>query len=105
MNGVGVLSQAHHDVVRLDVPVNVVHLMHVLYSLQQLVEEHQGGLQAEFLTAKIEQVLKTGPKQVSDQEDELVLHGNSLFDEFWEPDTLQCLEILDLSEQLRKLLI
>ena len=51
VNCVGVLAQAHHDIVRLDVPVNVVQLMHVLHALQQLVEEHQGGLQAELLTA------------------------------------------------------
>ena len=71
---VGVLTQAHHDVVRLDVPVNVVQLMHVLHTLQQLVEEHQGGLQAELLTAEVEQVLKAGSQKISDQEDELVFN-------------------------------
>ena len=74
MNCVGVLTQAHHDVVRLDVPVNVVQLMHVLHTLQQLVEEHQGGLQAELLTAEVEQVLKAGSQKISDQEDELVFN-------------------------------
>ena len=37
-NCVGVFAQAHHDVVRLDVPMNVIQLMHVLHSLQQLIE-------------------------------------------------------------------
>ena len=72
MHCVGVLAQAHHDIVRLDVAVNVVHLVHVLHPLQQLVEEHQGGLQAELLIAEVEQVLEAGPEEVSDEEDEFV---------------------------------
>ena len=77
----------------------------MLNSFQQLVEEHQGRLKAEFLTAKIEQVLKTGPKQVSDQENELVLNRDALLDQFGETNALEGLKILDLSQQLRKLLV
>lgn len=51
VDGVGVVAQAHHDVVRLDVPMNVVHLVHVLHALQQLVEDHQRRFQTEFAAA------------------------------------------------------
>ena len=57
------------------------------------------------MSAKIEQVLKTGAKEISDQEDELVLDGDALLEQCWESCTFQRLKILNLSEQLRELLI
>jgi len=43
VDSIGLLAQTHHYVVGLDVPVNVVPFMHVLDSLEQLIEEHEGG--------------------------------------------------------------
>ena len=57
---VGVLSQAHHDIIRLNVSVHVVELVQVLDSLQHLIEYHQRRFQAELLSAEIEEVLEAG---------------------------------------------
>ena len=41
------LTQPHHGVVRLDVPVNVMLGMHELDTVKDLVEQHQSCLEAE----------------------------------------------------------
>lgn len=60
MNCVGKSPDSHHDVVGLQIPVDVETFVHGLDQLKQLVEEHQGGLDAELASAKVKQIFQTG---------------------------------------------
>lgn len=62
VHDVGVLAQAHHYVVRFDVAMNQVALVHVLHSIEQLYEQHQSRLQGEFLPAQLEKIFHSGPE-------------------------------------------
>ena len=50
MHCVGIFAKTHHYVVRLDIAMDVVELVHILDSVQQLVEQHQGCLESELAT-------------------------------------------------------
>ena len=95
-----VLAQTHHHVVRLDVPVDVVLAVHVLDALQNLIEEHEGGLEGELLAAQNKQVFQTGPQQLGDHENKFVFHADTLLDEFGKAHRVERVEVLDLSQQL-----
>jgi hypothetical protein len=47
------LSNAHQEVVRLDVAVQEVFRVHVLYPAEHLIREHEHSLEAEFPIAEI----------------------------------------------------
>ena len=64
---VAVPSDAHEEVVRLDVAVDEVLVVHVLDPPDHLVRQHEHGLHGEPPGAEVEEVLKAGAKQVHDQ--------------------------------------
>ena len=64
---VAVPSDAHQEVVRLDVAVDEVLVVHVLDPPDHLVRQHEDGLHGEPPGAEVEEVLKAGAKEVHDQ--------------------------------------
>jgi len=59
-------TKSNEEVVWLDVTMNEVLGVDVLDTAQQLLGNHQDGLQAELARAKVEQVLQTGSQEVHD---------------------------------------
>ena len=55
--------------------------------------------------AKVEEVFQAGPKQICDQEYDLILDRNTLLDKLGEAHIFQSLEVLNLAEKLGKLLV
>ena len=78
--------------------MNHIQAMHMLHALKKLVEEHEGGLEGELCTAKIEQVLDTRPQEICYHIDKLVFHRDALINKSWEALTLQVFELGDLLE-------
>lgn len=74
MHDVRSVSEAHHDVVWLDVSVDVILPMQKFYPLQKLIEQHESRLQGKLFVAEVEQILKTRTKEVSHKVYEFVLH-------------------------------
>ena len=64
---VAVPPDAHQEVVRLDVAVDEVLVVHVLDPPDHLVGQHEDGLHGEPPGAEVEEVLKAGAEQVHDQ--------------------------------------
>lgn len=58
MKSIRVAAQAHHHIIRLEVSVNVVFLVHHFYALQGLVKQHHGGLEAELAPTEVEKVFQ-----------------------------------------------
>ena len=83
MDGIRVLTHAHHDVIWLEVSVNQTFTMHVLETLQDLIEQHQRGLRREFSAAKIEQVLQCRTEQLRDHVDLVFFHTDALVNQLW----------------------
>jgi hypothetical protein len=65
---IGLLAQANEEVVGLNVTVNEILGVHILYSIDHLVRKHQDCLQTKFAVAKAEQVLEGWAKQVDDHD-------------------------------------
>lgn len=57
-------SDADEIVVGLDIPMKKAARVDVLYPLDQLVCEHEHGVQAELAMAIVEQIFKTGSEKV-----------------------------------------
>ncbi|KAJ8577597.1 hypothetical protein ON010_g1609 [Phytophthora cinnamomi] len=66
VHDLGPLAQADEEVVRLDVAVDEVLRVAVLEAAQQLVGDHQHGLELEAAAAVVEQVLERRAEQVDD---------------------------------------
>lgn len=66
VHDLGALAQADEEVVGLDVAVDEVLRVAVLEAAQQLVGDHQHGLELEAAAAVVEQVLERGAEQVDD---------------------------------------
>ena len=64
---VAVPSDAHQEVVRLDVAVDEVLVVDILDPPNHLVGQHEDGLHGEPPGAEVEEVLKAGAEQVHDQ--------------------------------------
>ena len=52
--------------------MNCALVVHVLYALKQLEEDHARGHEREFTAAKVKQVLEARTQKLTDQVDELV---------------------------------
>ena len=64
MCSVRVLPQAHQDVFGLDVAVDDSLLVQVLESCDELMEEHQGGLQRKLAATVFHKVFDCGPEKL-----------------------------------------
>ena len=64
--------------------MDVVSIMHRLQAIKDLPEHHQCRLESELSATQIEQVLKTGTKQVHHDIDDFIFDRDSLLDESWE---------------------
>ena len=64
---VAVPSDAHQEVVRLDVAVDEVLVVHVLDPPDHLVGQHEDGLHGEPPGAEVEEVLEAWAKKVHDE--------------------------------------
>lgn len=60
------LSNAHEEVVRLDVTVNEALGVDVLDTADQLVGQQEDGLEGEFAVAEVEEILEGGSEEVED---------------------------------------
>lgn len=58
-----VLVGAEEEILRFDVPVHKLLLVHVGQPLEDLQPDHDSGLEIKFLAAPLEQFLQTGPQQ------------------------------------------
>ena len=63
----GVLTKANHDVIRLQIPVDVVDVVHELEAIQDLIKQHQRRLQTELSSAELEEIFETWPEKVCDE--------------------------------------
>lgn len=61
---ISTLSDAHQEIVRLDVTMNERLGMDVLDAGNQLIGQQQHRLQGEFAVAKVEKILQTRPEQI-----------------------------------------
>jgi hypothetical protein len=82
---VATLSNAHEEVVRLDIAVDEGLGVDVLDPGDELIGQEQNGLQRELAVAKVEEVFQTGSEQIENH-GIVVAFGSKPTDE-WDPDT------------------
>src|SRR6218665_979479 len=64
VNFVTVLTTANHEVVRLNVAINILLLVDICKNIDHLISQHENSFQREFVFAVRKQILKTRTKQV-----------------------------------------
>ena len=69
----------HEEVVGLDVPVDEVFRVNVLYPRDQLVRKEKDGLEAEPPRAEVEEVLEAGTEELHDHDVEIALGSTPLY--------------------------
>jgi hypothetical protein len=60
-------AKPHQEVIRLDISVEETFRVNIFHPVDQLVCQHEHSFQGELPTAKVEQVFKTWPQQIKNQ--------------------------------------
>ena len=66
-NLIGSFVQPNAEVIRLDVPVDEVSVVHVLDAGDHLVDEHEDGLEGELAEGLVEEGLQRGAHEIHDK--------------------------------------
>lgn len=68
VDNIGLLIQSHQEILRFDVPVDVVLGVTVFHSGDHLIGDHEHGLQRELALAELEEILEVGAQHVHDHD-------------------------------------
>lgn len=82
---VSTLSNAHEEVVGLDITVNEALGVDVLDAGDELVGQQKNGLQREFTVAEVEKIFQTGSKQIENHSVVITLGTEPAYE--WDPNT------------------
>jgi len=65
---VAVATNAHKEVIGLDIAVDEVLVVNILYATNHLISQHQDSLHGESSRAKVEEILQTRTQEIHDQD-------------------------------------